>query len=109
MRVLTSSLLFSVAIASPIVERAAKPIYWLLAGDSTTAPGGGWGDGFLSSTVASGSTGHNYGHSGATTASFRAGGDWGKVIKDIGTYKSKYDVYTTIQVGGADKLLTQKD
>lgn len=100
MRLLAPSLLFSAAVALPLVDRAAKPIYWLLAGDSTTAPDGGWGDGFLSTTVASGSTGHNYGHSGATTASFRAGGDWGKIIKDIGTYKSKYDVYTTIQVNG---------
>jgi hypothetical protein len=50
--------------------------------------------------VASGSSGHNYGHSGATTASFRAGGDWANVIKDIGTNKAKYDVYVTIQVRG---------
>ncbi|KAL5379860.1 hypothetical protein DPSP01_008142 [Paraphaeosphaeria sporulosa] len=106
MRLLAPSLLFSAAVASPLIERAAKPIYWLLAGDSTTAPGGGWGDGFLSTTVASGSTGHNYGHSGATTASFRAGGDWGKVITDIGTYKSKYDVYTTIQFGHNDQKET---
>jgi hypothetical protein len=99
MRIFASSLLFSAALAAPLLESAAKPIYWLLAGDSTTASGGGWGDGFLSTTVASGSTGHNYGHSGATTASFRAGGDGGKVIKDIGTQKSSHDVYTTIQVG----------
>ncbi|ORY18168.1 SGNH hydrolase-type esterase domain-containing protein [Clohesyomyces aquaticus] len=81
-------------------------VYWLLAGDSTTASGGGWGDGFLATTVASGSLGHNYGHSGATTASFRAGGDWGKVAKDIGTYKSKYDVYVTIQFGHNDQKET---
>ena len=85
-------------LASPINTLAVKPIYWLLAGDSTTAPKGGWGDAYLSTTVASGSSGHNYGHSGATTASFRAGGDWGKVIKDIGTNKEKYDVHVTIQV-----------
>ena len=99
MRVLISSLLCITAIASPLVERAAKPVYWLLAGDSTTAPNGGWGDAFLSTTVADGAAGHNYGHSGATTASFRAGGDWNKLTKDIATYKSSYDVYTTIQVG----------
>lgn len=88
------------AFATPIAHdsRAAKGVYWLLAGDSTTAPKGGWGDGYLATTVASGSSGHNYGHSGATTKSFRAGGDWGKVIRDVGTYKDKYDVYVTIQV-----------
>jgi hypothetical protein len=90
------------ALAAPFAATAqqAKGIYWLLAGDSTTAPGGGWGDAFLSTTVKSGSSGHNYGHSGASTASFRAGGDWKNVITDIGTYKSSYDVYVTIQVFG---------
>jgi len=101
MHFLLPTLLFSAALATPITPptpRAAKPVYWLLAGDSTTAPKGGWGDAFLATTVAPGSSGHNYGHSGATTKSFRAGGDWGSVIKDIGTYKERYDVYATIQV-----------
>ncbi|KAF2646520.1 esterase [Massarina eburnea CBS 473.64] len=98
--------LFAVsALASPVslTSRAAKGIYFLLAGDSTTAPNGGWGDAFLSTTVASGSSGHNYGHGGATTASFRSGGDWAKVTNDIGTYKSTYDVYVTIQFGHNDQ------
>lgn len=98
MRILFPSLFCFTAFASPLSERAAKPVYWLLAGDSTTAPNGGWGDAFIDTTLANGASGHNYGHSGATTASFRAGGDWTKVIKDVGTYKSSYDVYTTIQV-----------
>jgi lysophospholipase L1-like esterase len=87
-------------------SEASKPVYWLLAGDSTTAPNGGWGDAFLSTTVAPGSSGRNYGHSGATTASFRAGGDWDKLTKDIGTYKNKYDVYVTIQFGHNDQKNT---
>jgi hypothetical protein len=92
--------LLPIALAAPaaVLERAAKPVYWLLAGDSTTATNGGWGDGFLSTTVASGSTGRNYGHSGATTRSFRAGGDWAKVISDTKANKEKYRVYVTIQV-----------
>ena len=111
MRGLLSTIsLASAAIATPITstphEAKAKGIYFLLAGDSTTAPGGGWGDGFLSTTVAAGSSGHNYGHGGATTASFRAGGDWGNVVKDIGTYKSDYDVYVTIQVSPSSYQLT---
>lgn len=78
-----------ITLASSVQNRnqSGRPVYFLLAGDSTTAPDGGWGDGFLATTVAPGSSGHNYGHSGATTASFRAGGDWGKVVKDIKTYK----------------------
>ena len=99
MRVTPFSLL-PLALAAPAVisRQAEKPVYWLLAGDSTTATNGGWGDEFLSKTVAAGSSGHNYGHSGATTRSFRAGGDWASVAKDIGTYKEDYNVYVTIQV-----------
>jgi len=95
---------FSVEAAVLGRTRAAdRPAYFLLAGDSTTAPKGGWGDAFLSTTVAKGSSGHNYGHGGATTASFRAGGDWGNVVKDISTYKANYDVYVTIQFGHNDQ------
>jgi lysophospholipase L1-like esterase len=87
-------------IAFPTLShpRADEPVYWLLAGDSTTAPGGGWGDAFLSTTVATGSSGLNYGHSGATTASFRAGGDWAQVLDEVASHKESYRVYVTIQV-----------
>jgi hypothetical protein len=97
--------IFPFALATPIAHEssAANVVYWLLAGDSTTAPMGGWGDAFLSTTVASGSSGHNYGHSGATTKSFRSA-DWSKVVKDIGTYKSQYNVYVTIQVNYSSLL-----
>lgn len=97
-----SSFLFLLpaVIAAPaaVWSRAAKPVYWLLAGDSTTAPNGGWGDAFLANTVAAGSSGHNYGHSGATTASFRATGEWATLLKDVQTHKKNYAVYVTIQV-----------
>ncbi|KAF2677390.1 carbohydrate esterase family 12 protein [Lentithecium fluviatile CBS 122367] len=108
MHLLTTLLLATTAVANPIkhIKAATKPVYWLLAGDSTTAPAGGWGDAFLSTTVAKGSSGHNYGHSGATTKSFRDGGDWGNVIKDIGTNKGKYDVWVTIQFGHNDQKAT---
>ena len=99
MRITYSFLLpFAFGIPLSLPERAIEPVYWLLAGDSTTAPSGGWGDAFLSQTVAKGSAGHNYGHSGATTKSFRDGGDWKKVITDVGTFKEKFRVYVTIQV-----------
>jgi hypothetical protein len=99
MRITPFSLLpLTLAAPAVISRQAEKPVYWLLAGDSTTATNGGWGDEFLSKTVAAGSSGRNYGHSGATTRSFRAGGDWASVTKDIGTYKGDYKVYVTIQV-----------
>lgn len=99
--------LLPLTFAAPtlLAQRAPDPIYWLLAGDSTTAPDGGWGDAFLATTVAAGSSGHNYGHSGATTRSFRAGGDWAKVITDIGTHKKDHSVYVTIQVKNANSIL----
>ena len=100
---------FAIVLAVPtaLYSRDTKPIYWLLAGDSTTATNGGWGDAFLSTTVANGSSGHNYGHSGATTKSFRAGGDWANVTRDIGAYKQDYNVYVTIQVGSFSDFNTK--
>ncbi len=89
----------ALALPTALQFRADEPVYWLLAGDSTTATAGGWGDAFLATTVASDSSGKNYGHSGASTKSFRDGGDWGEVIEDVGTHKDDYRVYVTIQVG----------
>jgi hypothetical protein len=95
--------LLPVVLAAPanLYKQAPKPVYWLLAGDSTTAPGGGWGDAFLSTTVAPGSTGHNWAKSGATTKSFRDGGYWKSVLDGIKQYKNDYRVYVTIQVTSA--------
>lgn len=76
----------------------SNPVYWLLAGDSTTATDGGWGDAFLSTTVASGSSGNNWAKSGATTKSFRDQGYWDSVISGVKQYKDDYRVYVTIQV-----------
>lgn len=74
---------------------------FFLAGDSTTATqavsGGGWGNGFLT-TLARGSFGINYGHNGATTVSYRDGGDWAKVLASVSEAKGKYTTFVTIQV-----------
>jgi hypothetical protein len=86
------------AFPAALSNRAERPVYWLLAGDSTTATNGGWGNAFISTTGAPGSSGANYGHSGATTKSFRAEGDWDTVIKGVGAHKDSYRVYVTIQV-----------
>jgi lysophospholipase L1-like esterase len=79
-----------------------------LAGDSTTAGGdnpGGWGDGFLE-TLLRGSIGTNYGHSGATTVSFVAGGDWATVIESVTSSAEEYDTFVTIQFGHNDQKAT---
>ncbi|CRG90953.1 hypothetical protein PISL3812_08001 [Talaromyces islandicus] len=84
-----------------------KPPIFLLAGDSTTATqssgGGGWGDGFLNTTLFNGACGSNYGHDGATTVGFRAGGDWDNVLGRARNSSSHYDPYITIQFGHNDQ------
>lgn len=75
-----------------------KPAYFVLAGDSTTAPDGGWGDGFLSTAVRAPAGGINLGHSGATTVSFRNGGDWVHVLEEVKNHTKTHNVFVTIQV-----------
>jgi hypothetical protein len=79
----------------------SKPPAFFLAGDSTTAKqssgGGGWGNGFLS-FLEKPATGTNYGHNGATTVSFRSGGDWDKVISDVKRHAGSHHTFVTIQV-----------
>lgn len=86
--------------------RSSKPPAFFLAGDSTTAVqaqnGGGWGNGFLS-FLNSPAWGTNYGHNGATTVSFRNGGDWAAVLGKVEDNKSNYDCWVTIQFGHNDQ------
>lgn len=95
---------FTVAAAPAACHEAKTPAFFL-AGDSTTAIGGGWGDGFLA-TLRSGATGQNKGHNGATTASFVAGGDWATVLGLVKDNKAKYECYVTIQFGHNDQKTT---
>ncbi|KAI4730227.1 esterase [Aureobasidium sp. EXF-10728] len=102
--------LIASGLPSPRHLSALKPAYFLLAGDSTTATqsvgGGGWGDGFLNFTLKEGSSGRNYGHNGATTKSFREGGDWDRLISEGKTKTTNYTVYVTIQFGHNDQKAT---
>lgn len=102
--------LIATCLPSPHHFSVFKPAYFLLAGDSTTATqstdGGGWGDGFLNFTLKRGSSGRNYGHNGATTKSFREGGDWGRLMNEAQTKTADYTVYVTIQFGHNDQKAT---
>jgi lysophospholipase L1-like esterase len=92
------------AVAAPLVDRAAaKTPAFFLAGDSTTAVNGGWGDGFVD-LLRNKAIGQNKGHSGATTASFVAGGDWKVVLDLVKNNKAKHDCYVTIQFGHNDQV-----
>ncbi|KAL5361198.1 esterase [Aspergillus floccosus] len=88
-------------------RKAAMPPFFLLAGDSTTAVqstgGGGWGDGFINTTLFNGAGGLNFGHNGATTVSFRDGGDWDNVLRELAAHKADYSTYVTIQFGHNDQ------
>lgn len=88
-------------------RKAAKPPFFLLAGDSTTAiqstGGGGWGDGFINTTLFHGAGGLNFGHNGATTVSFRDGGDWENVLSELVAHRADYKPYVTIQFGHNDQ------
>ena len=98
-------------MALPSREVKAKPPYFALAGDSTTAVqsagGGGWGDGFLNTTLHRGASGKNFGHNGATTVSFRQGGDWANVLAAAKAVSKDHRSYVTLQFGHNDQKPTQ--
>ncbi|KAJ5666615.1 hypothetical protein N7462_011024 [Penicillium macrosclerotiorum] len=91
----------------PAFSTSKIPPYFVLAGDSTTAiqssNGGGWGDGFLNTTLFNGAAGHNYGHNGATTVSFRSGGDWDNILQTIHNVSHGFQPFVTIQFGHNDQ------
>ncbi|KAI7473368.1 esterase [Hortaea werneckii] len=105
---LSSTLLLSTATALALPGKSwHKPAYFVLAGDSTTAVqasgGGGWGDGFLNHTLRFPATGGNLGHNGATTVSFREGGDWAHALQLVEEHEKWWDVFVTIQFGHNDQ------
>lgn len=113
MKFIFPSLLFTIPYVAGapfparMATRSSKPPFFVLAGDSTTAKqssnGGGWGDGFLNTTLFNGASGQNYGHNGATTVSFRAGGDWDNVLATVKSVSAEYHPFVTIQFGHNDQ------
>ncbi|CAG8269512.1 unnamed protein product [Penicillium olsonii] len=99
--------LASYAKAYPSAAQKSKSPFFVPAGDSTTAVqstgGGGWGDGFLNTTLFKGASGRNLGHNGATTVSFRTGGDWDEVLATVKQSKESYRPFVTIQFGHNDQ------
>ncbi|KAL1634635.1 hypothetical protein SLS58_010577 [Diplodia intermedia] len=91
--------------AQPMKPRADLPAAFFLAGDSTTATDGGWGDAFLDSTLVNGAWGTNYAKSGATTVSFRADGNWDSTIAAVKNVSANgdYAAWVTIQFGHNDQ------
>ncbi|QDS69453.1 hypothetical protein FKW77_005649 [Venturia effusa] len=103
---------------SELQRRQGKPPFFILIGDSTTAPvqawrpnntppgGGGWGDGFLG-TLNAPAGGLNLGHNGQDTLSYRVNGFWKEVIGNV-TEKSKtHDIFCTVQFGHNDQKVNK--
>ncbi|KAI1373294.1 carbohydrate esterase family 12 protein [Hypoxylon crocopeplum] len=98
--------LSTMVIGHPLNKCSApKPPAFFLAGDSTTALDGGWGNGLLAPLI-SPAWGVNIGKSGATTASFEAGGYWANVTKHLQDNVAKFDCYVTISFGHNDQKET---
>ncbi|GAP91871.1 putative carbohydrate esterase family 12 protein [Rosellinia necatrix] len=92
----------SIPAGGRLAGREGKPPAFFLAGDSTTAVNGGWGDGLLAPLIEP-AWGLNIGLSGATTASFVARGNWANVTSHLKEYAEEYDVYVTISFGHNDQ------
>ncbi|KFY41197.1 hypothetical protein V494_03140 [Pseudogymnoascus sp. VKM F-4513 (FW-928)] len=100
---------FATATVLPTTARATKPPAFFLAGDSTTATHGGWGDGFLE-LLKNGATAENHGKSGASTYSFMHTGYWDDVLEAAVASNETYVPYVTIQFGHNDqKALTMEE
>ncbi|KAJ9491257.1 hypothetical protein VN97_g1965 [Penicillium thymicola] len=104
---LLSILSYVQAYPSSALKHLPKSPFFVLAGDSTTATqssnGGGWGYGFLNKTLFKGAAGRNFGHNGATTVSFRDGGDWDDVLTTVRQVRDDYHPFVTIQFGHNDQ------
>ena len=73
-------LLFSLSLTLSALEMSPpKAIRFALVGDSTVAHDQGWGNAFLDRLTGDVS-GINHGHNGTSSKSFRALGDWDKVL-----------------------------
>lgn len=97
----------SVVSALPTPDiRANKAPFFILAGDSTTASSGGWGDGFLAQ-VKDSAGGLNKAVGGATTVSVRKDGTWSEVLTAVKNHAKSHNVLVTIQYGHNDQKVDE--
>jgi len=81
----TAASLLVVVSAAPLTERGTTKAYFLLAGDSTTAPvqtgAGGWGDGFQNYAINRDTAAvWNAGVPGASSFSYISTGKWSDLV-----------------------------
>ncbi|KAH6652524.1 SGNH hydrolase-type esterase domain-containing protein [Truncatella angustata] len=89
-------------VQAATVVRGPKDPYFLLVGDSTTAPNGGWGDAF-SDLAENGAEAENRGKSGSTTISWKTNGRWDDLLETVANVKADYEPVVTVQFGHNDQ------
>lgn len=108
MKTLAVAVLASLAAAAPAAERPrtdAPPIRAdkiILAGDSTMAPGSGWGSVFCAEHVKSSVACLNLGRGGRSTRSYRQEGSWSLALAEA-RVPGYAHVYVLIQFGHNDQ------
>lgn len=79
------------------------PVRIILVGDSTVAPGNGWGPGFCADVVPQ-VTCVNTAKNGRSTSSYCAEGSWGQVMDALKNNSGLRSTYVLIQFGHNDQL-----
>jgi lysophospholipase L1-like esterase len=100
-QIVLSLALLGTALSVPS-SSIGKPPYFILAGDSTTASEGGWGDALLSYLIDP-ADGTNPAKNGATTVSFRDEGLWDQALKNIPQHRADFEPLVTLQFGHNDQ------
>lgn len=80
----------------------SDPVRIILVGDSTVAPGNGWGPGFCTDVVPV-VTCVNMAKNGRSTSSYRAEGSWGQVMEALKDNSRFRVTYVLIQFGHNDQ------
>jgi lysophospholipase L1-like esterase len=78
------------------------PVRIILVGDSTVAPGNGWGPGFCADVVSE-VTCINSAKNGRSTSSYRAEGSWGQMMDALKKNSGFRSTYVLIQFGHNDQ------
>jgi lysophospholipase L1-like esterase len=88
-------------ITVPAIAQS-DPVRIILVGDSTVAPGNGWGPGFCADAVPQVAC-VNMAKNGRSTSSYRAEGSWGQVMEALKDSSRFRTTYVLIQFGHNDQ------
>ncbi|KAL3291857.1 putative acetylesterase [Colletotrichum asianum] len=94
--------------ATVLSERATKPPYFILIGDSTVTANAGWGTGFLDYLTGD-AKGENRAKSGTSTSSWQSNGRWKDLLETIEEVKEEYRPIVPMQFGHNDQKYLSLD